>query len=139
MLVEDPGERWARPLCFDCADDVIDRMNAHGEHPEAAEMILKAREEIVYRPLPAPRINWETADHTKLNALRAQWRAFEGTLTDASRCWAALPNGTQCVRREHEAGLCETHLIQGCDVPGLGWAGGEPRGRMVARRGRRAA
>ena len=144
-LVEDPGERWQRPLCFECADDVLDRMNAHGENPAGAELIVHAREEAVYRPLPTRLIDWETADHTKINELKAQWRAYQGrlgrpgTLAGAPRCWAVLPSGSRCVRAEHEAGLCETHLYQGCRVPGLGWQGDEPRGPIVARRGKVAA
>ena len=141
VLVEDPGERWQRPLCFECAEDVVDRLNALGENRAAAEMIVHAREEAVYRPLPTRLIDWETADHTRLLGLRAQWLAYRdgspGTPTGAPRCWAVLPSGSRCVRAEHEAGLCETHLYQGCQIPGLGWDGDEPRGPIVGRRGRK--
>jgi hypothetical protein len=143
-LVEDPGERWQRPLCFECADDVIDRMNALGENWTATEALIVARKEAVYRPLPTRLIDWETADHTKINALAAQWRAYQGLLGDGGErtrgCWAMVPAGTRCVRDEAGAdGLCSTHQVQGCRVPGLGWDGDEPRGPIVARRGKVAA
>ena len=140
VLVEDPGERWQRPLCFECADDVLDRMNAHGIAPAAEEMILGARKELVYRPLPVPVVDWETADHSKLNVLRAQWQAYEAgnarRLAGASRCWAIVPDGSRCVRDEDGQGVCWTHALQGCRIPGLGWDGDKPIGRVIVRQGK---
>ena len=138
-VIEDPGERWARPLCFDCAEDVLDRLNAFGEHREAAEMIVGAKEEAVYRPLPAPRVDWETADRSKLERLRALWRAFEAERRMVERCWAILGDGSRCRREAADAGVCETHAVMGCRLPGLGWQGGEPQGRIVVRQRRMAA
>lgn len=132
----DPGERWARHVCLECADADLERANLSRE---MFELLTRARENPVYRPLPAPRVDLATADHSKLNALRAQWRAFERTLTDASRCWAILRDGSRCVRAEEVDGTCWTHHMQGCSVPGLGWRGGVPQGPILARRGRSAA
>lgn len=139
-LTVDPGERWARHICFDCLEDVIERENAVHIDRSAVNLIQRARREPA-RPLPVPITDWETADQSKLVRLRAQWRAYAGlgmrTLAGASRCWAVLPTGVRCGRQEHEAGLCETHLYRGASVPGLGWAEDVPQGPIVARRGRK--
>lgn len=135
VLTSDPGERWERPLCFQCAEDEIERMCTPRE---TYEMIVRAREDPRYRPLPPPPVDLATADHSKLNALRAQWLAFESRMVDGARCWAMVATG-RCVRAEAREGLCETHLAVGASVPGLGWLGDVPQGPIVARRGRSAA
>lgn len=136
VLVDEPGERWARPLCFECAEAELELASV----PVGMVGLLKsAREEWRYRPLPAPRQDWETADHSRLNALRASWLVFEAARREVDRCWACLPSGSRCVREAFSEGVCSTHFVQGCTVPGLGWSGDDPRGRMVVRRGRSAA
>lgn len=139
VVTVDPDERWARPLCFDCVEDLLERENALHIHRGAVELIQRAHREPV-RPLPAPLVDWETADHSKLLELRAQWRAYEAaavrTLAGAARCWAIVADGSRCVRDEQEQGLCETHLVRGARVPGLGWRGDEPQGPVTVRRER---
>lgn len=138
----DPGERWQRHLCIGCADDEIEREVARELAPTLVD-VIRTNERQPKWWLPAPTINPETADQTKLAQLRAQWRAYElaaaRTLAGASRCWAVLRDGSRCIRDEAalSPGVCETHHLQGCTVPGLGWFGDAPQGPMVARRGRK--
>ena len=134
----DPGERWARHVCLDCADADVERACLP---PAFAGLVKTAREEWRYRSLPRPQTDWESADHSKLNALRAQWARFSATVRELDRCWAMLADGSRCVRVAADAGVCETHAVMGCRLPGLGWRGGEPQGRMIVRlaKGRSAA
>ncbi len=136
VLTLDPDERWAQHLCFDCLEDFLERDEAAGINRVAVTLLQRAQEEPA-RPLPVKLEDWRTTDQSKLNELRAQWRAYERTLAGAPRCWALRPDGSRCVRDESERGLCETHLNNGCTMPGLGWSvEGKPIGRIVARRGR---
>lgn len=135
----DPGERWARHVCLDCADDELERVEARAIAPAFADVIRWANTDVKWRPLPVPPVDLATCDYTLLNARRAEWLAFSGQVREAARCWAVLRDGGRCVRLEAREGLCETHLAMGASVPGLGWAGGVPQGPIVARRGRSAA
>lgn len=136
----DPGERWQRHLCVGCADAEVEREVARELAPALVD-VLRANEKQPKWWLPAPHADWETADTTKLNELKTQWRAYElaaaRTLSGASRCWALVANHSRCVRDEFRDGLCETHLHVGAQVPGLGWLGEVPQGRMISRRGRK--
>lgn len=132
-LTADPDERWAKHICFECVELLIERENAIFINRGAVELIDRATKNFRYRPLPPPRIDLETADYTKLNALVAQWRAYELALNVTPRCWAIVARGTRCVRDEASAGLCDTHLHLGARLPGLGWAGDEPVGAIVVR------
>lgn len=138
----DPGERWQRHVCLGCADDELEREVARELHPATVAVLRQAEKEPRWW-LPTPATDWETADRTKLNGLKAQWRAYEAenarTLAGASRCWAMRADGSRCVRDAVEAGVCETHQHMGCTVPGLGWLGDAPQGPLLARRGRSAA
>ena len=136
-LTVDPAERWARPLCFECVEELVERENAVAVSRDALEQIDQARKNVRYRPLPPARVDLATADQTKLNELKAQWRAYERSLSVTSRCWAIIADGTRCVRDEAETGLCETHLATGARLPGLGWDGDTPVGATIIRKGRK--
>ena len=138
-LTVDPAERWARPLCFECVEELVERENAVAVSRDALERIDQARKNVRYRPLPPARVDLETADQTKLNELRAQWRAYERSLSVTPRCWAIRADGSRCIRVEAEAGLCETHLATGARLPGLGWNGDTPVGATIIRQRRRSA
>lgn len=43
VLTVDAGERWARPLCFDCAEDLIERENAIHISRKAVNLIHQAQ------------------------------------------------------------------------------------------------
>ena len=135
ICTESPGERGERHLCAECADDAIE---AACSSPALRELANTARGEW-RRPLPLPQLPWEKLDFSKVEALRAQWLSFQAGVSELARCWAVLHDGTRCVREASTEGVCDTHYVLGCRVPGLGWRGGEPRGRVIARRGRSAA
>ena len=136
VLTSDPGERWARHLCFDCAEDELDRLCTPREFHE---LLVRARSNPAFRPLPVPPLDWESCDWSKVEALRGSWVRFRERVRDLERCWALLPGGGRCVRRASAEGVCETHWRQGCTVPGLGWSGETPQGRMMVRQRRSAA
>lgn len=133
-VVSDPDDRWARAVCFECVEDFLERDKARSVSVEAADVIVRATGEARYRPLPV--VVPKEPDMSKVEELRRQWRRFSATVVDAGRCWAALADGSRCVRAAAEEGVCETHAIKGCTLPGLGWRGGVPQGRMVSRRGK---
>ncbi len=128
-VTESAGERWQRHLCARCADEHVERLCV----PAGQEALFASRDDLPWRPLPAPRVRLEDADHTKLIALRQQWLAFSARATDTARCWAMLGDGSRCVRAAEEDGVCGTHAFMGCRLPGLGWRGTEPQGRVVNR------
>lgn len=129
-LTIDPGERWSRDLCIQCADDEIE---SESVPREMYELIQRARFNVRYRPLSAPRVDWTTADMTKLNAAKAYWQRKQLEIADIGRCWAILADGTRCVRAEADGGVCLTHASAGCRLPGLGWKGSKPQGRIIDR------
>ena len=135
----DAGERWGRHVCLDCCEEMLERDRAKAVSPAVLDVIDRARANPRWRPLPVLPFDWETADHSKVEALRRGWRAFQASLTEATRCWAILRDGSRCVRGESFEGVCDTHHALGCRVPGLGWVGGVPQGPILARRGRSAA
>ncbi len=135
-LTVDPGEEWARPLCFDCLEDELEHDEAIGINPAIAADILRARTDARWRPLPAPYVDPATLDQSKLVALRRSWVAFRDKVSDLERCWALLPNGGRCGRVGGPEGVCETHAHVGCRLPGLGWRGDQPIGRIIVRQGR---
>jgi hypothetical protein len=129
----DPGERFARPLCFDCLEHELERDSLE---PGFRALLDAARESGRYFR-PAPRtVDLDTADYSKLNGLRRQWDRYQLTLeqTSSPRCWAILPAGDRCSRPASvDEFLCDTHRA-GCTVPGLGWADGRPCGQTVTAR-----
>ncbi len=136
-LTVDPGESWARPICFDCLEDELEQDEARAIHPEAAAAILAARKDVRYRPLLAPWVDPATLDQTKLNALKRSWAAFSQRVSDLQRCWAILPSEGRCGRLAGSEGVCDTHAHVGCRLPGLGWRGDQPIGRIIVRQGRK--
>lgn len=141
------GADQAEPefLCIDCADRRIERETALGVSRGFVELLDRARQETVIRPLPVPPVDLETADRSKLEAIRRSYEAFKvsraAETLEASRCFAMLPDGSRCARSHDggEEGVCETHAYIGYRLPLQGWAGGEARGRVIARPGRRSA
>ena len=119
-------------LCFECAEARLDRCEVP---PGQLAVLDRIRDPAPYRRLlPDP---WGrpvvAPDMTKLEALRLQWVAFQAQVGDADRCWAMLPAGGRCGRRGDRDGVCETHRVQGCRLPGLGWRSDEPIGRIIVR------
>lgn len=128
----DPGERWQREVCVDCADDELERLNTPRWF---LEHVQEVREEAEWRPRPVRLLDWETCDVSKLNSLNSEWEEFVVNGRRVTRCWALTSRG-RCPQRELEQGLCAHHTSVGARIPGLGWSRGVPQGPILGRRGR---
>jgi len=143
ILVWEPQERWAEPLCADCADDRIERGEVAALYPAQAARISRARQETA-RPLPRPPVRWDKDMERELRLFRIRYQAQAERPDEEERCIAIVAAG-RCVRRAQVGGdgwegrLCETHSLNGCRLPGLGWRDGSPTGRIIARPGRSRA
>lgn len=131
-LVADAGERWAKPICFDCLEDLIERENAVEINRSAVEQIQRARTETRYRPPRFVPERIDDLDHSKLLELRRTWLLYRDRVAERDRCWAILPRGDRCLRRAAVDGyLCETHAELGGRMPGLGWKGEQACGNII--------
>lgn len=107
--------------------------------PVQAMLLAKARMD-AETYLPRPRVTgvpWSRELEAEWQELKRAWAREDRQVKPGVRCWAVLRDGSQCARRAADAGVCETHAYMGCRLPGLGWRGGEPQGRIVVRRGGR--